>query len=240
VTPKERVVAIIQARMSSHRLPRKVALDIHGQSLLERVVGQVRRARTVDEVVVATSTSDDDEIVALICRRLGAPCFRGSLADVRARYVAAAREHGAAIVVRVTADNPLTEPVFIDSLVEALRREPTLRYCIMDKARVPDGSQAEAFRLAALVETLAGDDSDYSREHVTPALRREAAARSIPPPAELELSDYFVGIDTFEHYLHINRLFSRYGGGEDLLRRLIADVKRERAAQGLEPAARRS
>ena len=234
----ERVVAIIQARMGSNRLPRKVALDIHGKCLLERVIGQVRRARTVDEIVVATSTAPEDEVVELICRRLSADCFRGSLADVRSRYVAVGQDRGATIVVRVTADNPLTEPVFIDALVETLRADSALRYCVMAKERIPDGSQAEVFRLLALIDTLSWDDADESREHVTPALRRGEKACAVNPSPDLELGDYFVGIDTFEDYLHINRLFFRYGGGNGLLKRVIADVRRERAGAGQTPASR--
>lgn len=226
----ERAVAIIQARMSSSRLPRKAALDIHGKCLLERVVDQVRRARSVDDVVVATSKAADDEIVELICRRIDVDCFRGSLADVRSRFVAVGSARGAGIVVRVTADNPLTEPVFIDALVDALRRDPARPYAIMRMDLVPNGSQAEAFRLAALVETLAWDESDDSREHVTPALRRAASALHVEPPPELQLSDCFVGVDTFEDYLNVTRLFARYGGGSDVLRRLIADLRRERQA----------
>jgi spore coat polysaccharide biosynthesis protein SpsF (cytidylyltransferase family) len=225
-----KVVATIQARMSSSRLPRKVALDIHGKCLLERVIGQVRRARTPDEIVVATSTAPDDEIVERICRRLSVDCYRGSLSDVRSRFVAVGQEHGAAIVVRVTADNPLTEPVFIDALVEVLEGDPAAGYAMMAKNRVPDGSQAEAFRLQALVDTLGWDDADDSREHVTPALKAGPGVRVVEPAADFDLGDCFVGIDTFDHYLHVNRLFARYGEDPDLLRKLIADVRRERVA----------
>jgi len=221
----ERVVAIIQARMSSYRLPRKVALDIHGKCLLERVIGQARRARTVNQVVVATSSSPDDEIVERICRRLGVDCYRGSLSDVRSRFVTVGREREAAIIVRVTADNPLTEPTFIDALVRALQENPSLAYAMMAKERVPDGSQAEAFRLQALIDTLAWDEADYSREHVTPALRAGKDVCTVEPPPELELGDYFVGVDTFEDYLHLNRLFARYGDEADLLQKLIRDVR---------------
>lgn len=224
-----KIVAIIQARLSSSRLPRKVALDIHGKCLLERVIGQVRRARTVDEIVVATSTSPDDEVVERICHRLSVDCYRGSPSDVRSRFVAVGRERGAEIVVRVTADNPLTEPAFIDAIVEALEEDPTMAYAMMAKDRIPDGSQAEAFRMQALLDTLTGDDTDYSREHVTPALRSGNAVRMVEPAPEFDLGDYFVGIDTFDHYLNINRLFGHYGEDADLLKRLIADVRRERA-----------
>jgi spore coat polysaccharide biosynthesis protein SpsF len=232
-----KVVAIIQARMSSSRLPRKVALDIHGKCLLERVIGQVRRARTLDEIVVATSTAQDDEIIEQICRRLAVDCFRGSLSDVRSRYVAVARERGAAIVVRVTADNPLTEPAFIDAIVEALQADPTMPYAMMAKERIPDGSQAEAFRLQALVDTLTWDDADYSREHVTPVLRSGKRVRIVEPSPDLDLGDCFVGIDTFEHYVHINRLFAHYGDDVDLLKKLIADLRRERAKARTTPVA---
>lgn len=227
-----KVVAIIQARMSSSRLPRKVALDIHGTCLLERVIGQVRRAGTVDELVVATSTDPEDEIVEQICARLSVSCFRGSLTDVRSRFVAVGRERHAAIVVRVTADNPLTEPAFIDAIVEALEHDQEADYAAMDKDRIPNGSGAEAFRLRALLDTLAWDDADYSREHVTPALRQSAAVRMLAPDPELDLGDYFVGIDTLDDYLHVNRLYSRYGDGPELLKRIVADVRRARDEAG--------
>jgi spore coat polysaccharide biosynthesis protein SpsF (cytidylyltransferase family) len=223
-----KVVAIIQARMSSMRLPRKVALDIHGKCLLERVIGQVRRAGRVGESVVATSTAPEDEVVERICARLSISCFRGSLTDVRSRFVAVGLARDAAIVVRVTADNPLTEPAFIDTIVQALEDDPTADYAEMDRGRIPEGSGAEAFRMKALIDTLAWDSADYSREHVTPALRDGQAVRVLAPAPELDLGDYFVGIDTFEHYLHINRLFARYGDGVDVLQKLIADVRRQR------------
>jgi spore coat polysaccharide biosynthesis protein SpsF (cytidylyltransferase family) len=227
-----KVVAIVQARMSSSRLPRKIALDIHGRCSLERVIGQVRRAGKVDEIVVATSTAPEDEIVERICARLSIGCFRGSLTDVRSRFVAVGRKRDAAIVVRVTADNPLTEPAFIDAIVEALEDNPTADYAAMDKDRIPDGSGAEGFRMQALLDTLAWDDADYSREHVTPALRDGKAVRVLAPAPELDLGDYFVGIDTFENYIHINRLFAQCGDGADVLQKLIADVRRQRNEAG--------
>jgi len=236
----EKVVAIIQARMSSNRLPRKVALDIHGTCLLERVIGQVRRAQSPDEIVVATSSAPDDEIVERICRRVGVDCHRGSLSDVRSRFVAVGRERGAAIVVRVTADNPLTEPVFIDAIVRALEEDPEAGYAMMATERIPNGSGAEAFRLEALLETLSWDDAEYSREHVTPALRAGGSVRVVEPPADLDLGDYFVGIDTFDDYIHVNRLFARYGEGPDLLKKLIADLRRERAGAGRSAAGQRA
>jgi spore coat polysaccharide biosynthesis protein SpsF len=236
----DRTVAIIQARMSSSRLPRKVVLDIHGKCLLERVIGQVRRASRVDEIIVATSTVADDDIVAGIAARLTIPCFRGSLTDVRSRFVAVAEQFNATIVVRVTADNPLTEPTYIDALVDALHDNAGADYAMMAKERIPDGSGAEAYRAKALQATLTSDESDYSREHVTPALRAGAAVVLVAPSADLELGECFVGIDTFDDYLHINRLFAHYGDRADLLQQLIADVRRERAGGARAPVRARA
>jgi spore coat polysaccharide biosynthesis protein SpsF len=232
-----RVVAVVQARMSSSRLPRKVALDIHGRCLLERVIDQVRRARTVDEIVVATSTADEDEIVEGICGRLSVSCFRGSLTDVRSRFVAVGQARNAAIVVRVTADNPLTEPTFVDAIVQGLVGNPVADYAAMDASRIPEGAGAEGFRLRALLDTLAWDESDHSREHVTPALRASSAGLVLAPDSALELADYRVSVDTFDDYVRINRLFAHYGDCADLLQRAIADVHREREA-GLTSKAR--
>lgn len=116
---KPKTVAIIQARMASSRLPGKVLLDIGGQPMLVWVVERARRAQTVDEVVVATTTDASDESIAALCEARGYPCYRGSAFDVLDRYYQAARQRQAEIVVRITADCPLIDPDLIDQAVKA-------------------------------------------------------------------------------------------------------------------------
>jgi spore coat polysaccharide biosynthesis protein SpsF len=115
--------AIIQARMGSRRLPGKVLLDIAGQPMLARVVARTRQAKTVDLVIVATTTEPDDDPVAGFCSQNGILCYRGSLHDVLDRYYRAARAFDAcgedAVIVRITADCPLIDPQVIDKTVEA-------------------------------------------------------------------------------------------------------------------------
>jgi len=101
-----KTVAIIQARMGSHRLPGKVLLDLAGQPMLTRVVNRVARAATIDQVVIATTTEDVDDSLAGLCSARGWPCFRGSQDDVLDRYYCAAREYKADLVVRITSDCP--------------------------------------------------------------------------------------------------------------------------------------
>jgi spore coat polysaccharide biosynthesis protein SpsF len=224
----DKVVAIIQARMNSSRLPHKVALDIYGKPLLERVIDQVKRARFVDSIVVATSTEKDDNIIEMLCQRLNIHCFRGSLNDVRSRFVKIAKQQHASIIVRITADNPLTEPYYIDLLVSKIKGNSNIDYCIMDKDSIPDGTMSEAFRIEAFLKSISLDDSEYSREHVTPAIKKMCHIHTFKPDDAYMLSDFFVGVDTFDDYLKINRIFSKYQGAPDLLQRLISDIKSER------------
>jgi spore coat polysaccharide biosynthesis protein SpsF len=112
-------VAIIQARMSSSRLPGKVLLDIAGQPMLVRVVERTRRARLVDQVMVATTTEASDDPIQRLCAKRGYPCYRGSLHDVLDRYYHAARQAGAQAIVRITADCPLIDPEVVDKTLRA-------------------------------------------------------------------------------------------------------------------------
>jgi spore coat polysaccharide biosynthesis protein SpsF len=110
-------VAIIQARMSSSRLPGKVLLDIAGQPMLTHVVERTRLARTIGQVVVATTGDPSDDPIEALCRVRAYPYYRGSLYDVLDRYYQAARAFNADVVVRITADCPLIDPGVVDKTV---------------------------------------------------------------------------------------------------------------------------
>jgi spore coat polysaccharide biosynthesis protein SpsF len=113
------VVAIIQARMGSTRLPGKVLLDLEGRPMLIWVVERTRRAASIDSVVVATTSEPADDPIMELCRRVGIQFYRGSQFDVLDRYYQTARKFGAQTIVRVTADCPLIDPQVIDRTVDA-------------------------------------------------------------------------------------------------------------------------
>lgn len=115
-----RVVAIIQGRMSSSRLPGKILADIGGQPMLSRVYVRTARAKTLGEVIFATTTDASDDPVAEYCDFSGIPFTRGSLYDVLDRYYQAAKEAKADVVVRITADCPVIDPELIDNVVNTL------------------------------------------------------------------------------------------------------------------------
>jgi glutamate-1-semialdehyde 2,1-aminomutase/spore coat polysaccharide biosynthesis protein SpsF len=165
------VVAIVQARMSSTRLPGKSMAVICGRPMLWRVVSRVRRSRLVNQVVVATTNMPADDPIAELCRKEDIPCFRGSEEDVLDRFYRAAQAYAADVVVRVTADCPLIDPAVIDEIVSRFNQSDcdyvsnTFRYTF------PDGLDTEVFSFQALDRAWREACKPSEREHVTPYLR---------------------------------------------------------------------
>ena len=164
-----KVVAITQARMTSTRLPGKVLLEAAGKPLLAHHVERTRRARMIDEVVVATTTNASDEPIVAWGAAHGVPVFRGSEHDVLSRYAGAAVLHNADVVVRVTSDCPLIDPDVIDETVSAfLKDADRLDYASNRILQTfPRGLDTEVLHTSTLntadIEATAPSD----REHVT-------------------------------------------------------------------------
>lgn len=167
----DRTVAIVQARLGSTRLPGKVLEPISGRPMIEWVVARTRSATLLDDVVVAIPDlpADDplDEALRGIVR-----VVRGPAEDVLARFEAASRSADASALVRITADCPLIDPVVIDRVVDAMRRERA-DYASNTLSRTyPRGLDAEAFTREALDEANATAKETFEREHVTPYIYR--------------------------------------------------------------------
>lgn len=187
-----RVVVVIQARVGSSRLPGKVLLTIGDRSMLAHVVGRCRASRSVDAVVVATTTEAGDDALVDACAVLGVDVVRGPRDDVLERYRLACVASAAELVVRVTADCPLLESAEIDRLVDhwhreagAGRRLDWLSNQFGEQRRIPRGLDVEVVAVDALVRAAAHAVDPAEREHVTPWLYRDgvrsALAVSDPP-----------------------------------------------------------
>ena len=167
------VIAIIQARMGSSRLPGKSLAPIENRPMLWHVIQRVKRASLVDRVVVATSTNPIDDAIEAMCRENGVPCYRGSEHDVLDRFYVAARAEKAGQVVRITADCPLIDPEVIDRVVRRFQRGD-LDYVSNAMVRsYPDGLDTEVFSFSALERAWHESTKTSEREHVTPYLRSE-------------------------------------------------------------------
>ena len=171
---KRHIVAIIQARMGSQRLPGKVLLDIHGKPMLQRVLERVADSKLIDRTVVATTTEAGDDPIDRFCKSRGYRVVRGHPSDVLDRYLQAAQSQHADIIVRLTADCPLLDPGVIDMTIEALLdSDPPADLAlnrIPGSRTFPIGLDTEVCTMQALQRAWEEADQPYQREHVLPYL----------------------------------------------------------------------
>ena len=167
---EQNVVAIIQARMGSTRFPGKVLADLQGRPVLDWVVEAVKRVDGVDEIVVATTTNSEDQVIEEWCLSEGVNCFRGEPLDVLKRYADCAREHSATHVLIITADCPLIHP---DTVSRVLRDglRSGVDYFGLD-GDFPDGFDCEGFSVEALERADRCATHLVDREHVTNFFKR--------------------------------------------------------------------
>lgn len=161
------IVAIIQARMGSTRLPGKALFPLGNTTVLGSTVRQVKSAKSIDRVIVATSRSADDDAIEAYCREIGVACFRGSLDDILDRYYQCAKSVGAATVVRITADCPLIDPAVIDLVIEEYKRGKWdyISNGLMEST-YPDGMDTEVVSFEALEIAWKEARLPSDREHV--------------------------------------------------------------------------
>ncbi len=161
------ILAVLQARMSSTRLPGKVLMPIARQPMIVRQIERVARARRIDKIVVATSDRPEDDAIEAVVRREGIAVFRGSLDDVQQRFLGALDAHPADYLVRLTADCPLADPGLIDATIE-LGLSSGADYVNNTRAGQawPKGQDVEMLS-AAVLRDAAQDRTPEGREHVT-------------------------------------------------------------------------
>ena len=210
------VVAIIQARMGSMRLPSKVLQDVAGQSMLARVARRVERARYVDQVVVATSTSAADEAIVAECERLGIASFRGEEQDVLDRYYRAAVLFRAPVIVRITSDCPLIDPAIIDKIVAAFQAaRPDYASNTLERS-YPRGLDTEVMSLDALARTWAEAPEPYHWIHVTPYIYQNPEMFTLLSLRQArDDSHQRWTVDTAEDMAFVRQVYERLGGGDE-------------------------
>jgi len=205
-------VAIIQARVGSTRLPRKVFEPFAGRSALAHCVERTRSCSAIDDVIVATTTESRDDEIVDACRVHGWRMFRGSEHDVLDRFFHAAREAAATDIVRVTSDCPLIDPDVIAGLVGCYRSAAGVDYA--STAWFPLGIGAEVVRFEALARAWAEDTNPRWREHVTPYLYRNPDTfRIVSYPCERDYSHHRWTLDTPEDAALLRRIVEHLGAG---------------------------
>jgi spore coat polysaccharide biosynthesis protein SpsF len=209
-----RTVAIVQAHMSSTRLPGKVLMDLGGRTMLERVLLRVRACREVDDVVVAMSTLPADDILVPVCERLGIPVHRGSDTDVLDRFVGAAHARSADLCVRITSDCPLIDPALCDQIIQRFRRaDPPVDYASNKIPQsYPRGLDTEVFTGEALERARAEASRPYQRTHVTIYIYENPGRfRLLSVVSEVDRADWRWTVDTAEDLQFVRAVYGHFG-----------------------------
>ena len=164
-----KVIAIVQARMGSMRLPGKSLIEIEGKPLLEHVINRIRYSKTIDEIIIATTTEPEDKAIINLAEKLNVATYTGSSDDVLDRFFQAASLFGGKVIVRITADDPFKDPVIIDTIVEYFIEHSELDYISNTiEPTYPIGLDVEVFSFLALEKAWQNAKSLPEREHVTP------------------------------------------------------------------------
>ena len=246
-----RVVAIIQGRMGSSRLPGKILADIAGQPMLARVFIRTSRAVTVTETIFATTTDASDDPVAEYCDWSGIPVRRGSLYDVLDRYYQSAKEAKADVVVRITADCPVIDPGLIDDVVNAvISGQSSVISGQFDFAAnrlpppwgrtYPIGLDTEVCTFAALERAWKEAKEPQHREHVMPYFYEgvklitdnRSLSTGISPRGfsiallhhPTDFGDYRWTVDTPEDLDFMRQVYNRFDGRDDFSWKEVLDL----------------
>lgn len=199
------IVCIIQARVGSTRLPNKINLDLHGKTVLQRVVSRVKKSRYLETVCLAMPDTLLDHATF---DEMGEQGYLGREADVLNRYYVCAKQFNADVIVRITADCPLIDPFIIDRTISFfLKRDYDYVSNRLERPGYPDGQDVEVFRMEALdlAEDFARDKSD--REHVTPYIKKHLRCGALHSYSDF--MDVRMTLDTWEDYWKIHDMVGK-------------------------------
>lgn len=220
-----KIVAIIQGRMSSSRLPGKVLLDLDGKPMLQRVIERVQQSDLIDQVVIATSNDPSDDPIEQYCSMHSIACHRGSLHDVLDRFYTAAIAYNADLIVRVTADCPFIDPELIDETIKLVSRASAENKVDFSANRLPPpfersypiGLDVEVCTMKAL--TIAWRDSVelFHREHVMPYLYEGVELHTLSNGNSSGLSKYGFSVAVLNNSINYGEKRWTVDTPEDLL-----------------------
>ena len=207
-----KVVCIIQARVGSTRLPGKVLIKICGKTVLEHGIDRLKRVKNIDEIVIATTILEKDNVIVDEARRLGIKTFRGSEGDVLSRYYYAAKECNADVVVRVTSDCPLIDSEVSQKIIRFyLENIDKYEYVSNTIDRTfPRGLDTEVFNFISLEMAFIKAVNISEREHVTPYIwNNPKIFRLFQYKSDKDYSSLRWTLDTKEDFELINIIFKQ-------------------------------
>ena len=205
-----RKLIIVQARMTSTRLPGKVMKIVCGKPLLEHLINRLKRVKCADQIVIATTVNETEDIIVELCKKLDISYYRGSEEDVLGRYYEAAVEYGGDVIIRITSDCPVIDPEVVDYLISFFTNNIE-KYDFVSNTlerSYPRGMDAEIVSFKALKEAHFNAYDPFDREHVSLFIRnRPTQYRRHNIKYSSDLSRYRLTVDTSEDMELIRRIF---------------------------------
>ncbi len=218
---KKKIVATVECRMTSTRLPGKVLMEACGKSMLELLVERLSRITKIDEIVLATTNNETDEPIVKLAERMGVSCYRGSEEDVLNRVLNAVRLVNGDIVVEITGDCPLLDPEVSSQVIDLYLLNDCAYASNIDPVSYPVGMDTQVFSVDLLELADKEGDLPEDREHVSWFIRRQPERFKklhLPAPPEIhwpklgltldEKTDYILIKTIFEYFYPVNHAFS--------------------------------
>ena len=203
------VIAIIQARTGSTRLPNKIFLKLANASLLSHVVNRLRPSKEIDKIVIATTSSSKDNSVEEWCLNNSLDYFRGSENNVLDRYYHTAKKFNADIIIRVTGDDPFKDYRLIDQAVKIIKEENYDFVCNNNPVSFPEGLDVEVLTMNSLTQSFQNSNSKFEHEHVTQHIHLNKNKFNIfNIKNNINLSHYRWTLDTIEDYNFIKLIYN--------------------------------
>jgi glutamate-1-semialdehyde 2,1-aminomutase len=210
-----KTVAIIQARMGSTRFPNKVMRTICGTPMIGLLLARLKKSKLVDQIILATSEDPRNDPLAKYVRDLEYTVFRGSEDDVLDRYYRAAKEAKADLVVRITGDCPLIDPVIVDEVIAKFLDSDVDYASNIEPPTYPDGLDTEVFSFQALEAAWNHAKAPEEREHVTPFIRESGEIRKANLSYGTDFSEERWTVDEPEDFEVVRNVFEHFNPRND-------------------------
>jgi spore coat polysaccharide biosynthesis protein SpsF len=243
MSPRQKIVASIEARMGSSRLPGKSLMAIAGKPNLARIISRLKKCKNLDDIIVATSTAPDDDKIEECATKENVPCYRGSEDDVLNRVVQAHKKMNSEIIVEITGDSSLVDPELIDMGIETYLNNKCDVVSNTEKVTFPLGIDIQVFSLSLLDEVEKNIQDPQVREHVSLYFYQHPekyniihlfAPKKWHAPEYRFMLDYSEDLDFLEKvYQELEPIYGNDFGLEEIMRLLkikpqILDLNRSR------------
>ena len=204
-----KVVAIVQARMNSTRLPKKVMMKVNGISMIELIAKRLKFSKEIDEIIIATTKNKSDKILIKHLENLDVKIYKGSEANVLERFYKAAKETKAEIIIRITGDCPFIDPFIIDEMLQNFYKSGLDYLSNCFPPSFPDGLDAEIFTFDALEKSWKEASSPHELEHVTPYMYETSKFKIQTFKSSTDYSEHRWTLDEKEDYELIKSIMSK-------------------------------